>query len=180
MGFRNSYSEADSGNGIKPEGVYECIITKVEERQTKSGAWGLSFSLVIRNDVGQRYGNSYLFHTIWKKREPTANDLAVKGYNFGQLMAMGRAARLPDGKDYDTLEQYCGDLVKKCVRVTVKHEEWNGKPQERVTDPQPSKYPECRHIFKTAAPKTDTYAQPVPQSFADMPAEDFTDDGVPF
>lgn len=185
MGFRNNFNEADSGNGIKPEGWYECLIVKVEERQTKNGAWGLNFSLVIRNDVGQRYGNGYIFHTIWKKREPNANDAAVKGYNFGQLMALARAAKLPDGKDYETLAQFCEELVKKPLRVKLIHEEWNGNTQERVGDLAETAYPECRHVFKTAAPKADSYAPPAAQTFAgsanDLPIQDFADDdGVPF
>ena len=107
MGFKSNQSEAFQ-NGLKPEGDYECIITAIEERTTKKGSVGLNFTLVIRNDVqGQKYGNSCLFHTIWKKHEPNENDMQVEGYNFAQLMAMGKAAKLPDGKEYDSLKAYC-------------------------------------------------------------------------
>lgn len=177
MGFTNSYKEASQGGGIKPEGDYECIITAIEERQTKNGAWGLNFTLVIRNDVpGQKYGNACLFHTIWKKKEPNDNDLAVRGYNFGQLMAMGRAAKLPDGKDYDSLEQYCGDLVMKCVRATLKHEEWGGKTQERVSYVAETKHPDCRHEFKTSKANASA-AEKKSEGYGGIPLED---DGIPF
>ena len=126
MGFKSNQSEAFQ-NGLKPEGVYECIITAIEERTTKKGSVGLNFTLVIRNDVqGQKYGNSCLFHTIWKKHEPNENDMQVEGYNFAQLMAMGKAAKLPDGKEYDNLKAYCTDLLNKCIRVDLTHKARSG------------------------------------------------------
>lgn len=183
MGFKVNFSEANSGNGIKPEGWYECVIVKIEEKQTKNGAWGLNFSLVIRNDVPQEYKNGFIFHTIWRKREPNVNDAAVKGYNFGQLMAIARVAKLTDGKEYETLEELCNDLLHKCLRVELYHDEYNGKKQERVKDFGETVFPECRHVFKTAAPKADTYAVPAEQSFAVSAVyggDGTGDDGVPF
>lgn len=165
MGFKSNQSEAFQ-NGLKPEGDYECIITAIEERTTKKGSVGLNFTLVIRNDVqGQKYGNSCLFHTIWKKHEPNENDMQVEGYNFAQLMAMGKAAKLPDGKE-----------------------------QERINFVNPTKYPECKHKFKSSAPTADSFATkqtgfatPKTNTQADSAIgslEDFedvlTDDGVPF
>ena len=136
MGFTNSYADAIQGSSLKPEGDYECIITGIEERTTKNGATGLNFTLVIRNDVeGQRYGNACLFYTLWKRREPTDADKQVNGYSFGQVMAIGKAAALPDGKAYKDLAEYCQDLVDKCIRVTLKHESnpdyKNGELQEK-------------------------------------------------
>lgn len=184
MGFRNNFSEATSGGyDIKPEGWYECVIVKIEEKQTKNGAWGLNFSLVIRNDVPQEYKNGFIFHTIWRKREPNVSDAAVKGYNFGQLMAVARAAKLSDGKEYETLEDFCTELLHKCMRADLYHEEYNGKTQERVRDFAETAFPECRHEFKKAAPKADTYAAPAEQSFAASAVfggDGDSDDGVPF
>lgn len=199
MGFKSNQSEAFSANRLKPEGVYECIITAIEERTTKKGSMGLNFTLVIRNDVqGQKYGNSCLFHTIWKKHEPNENDMQVEGYNFAQLMAMGKAAKLPDGKEYDSLKAYCTDLLNKCIRVNLKHESnpnyKNGEPQERINFVNPTKYPECKHKFKSSAPTADSFATkqtgfatPKTNTQADSAIgslEDFedvlTDDGVPF
>lgn len=183
MGFKSNFSEANSGGGIKPEGWYECVIAKIEERQTKNGAWGLNFSFVIRNDVQQGYKNGIIFHTIWRKREPNVNDAAVKGYNFAQLMAVAKAAQLTDGKEYETLEDFCNELFTKPLRVELYHEEYNGKPQERVRDFGSTAFPECRHVFKTAAPKTDTYAAPVEQGFAVSAVYSggsTGDDGIPF
>ena len=37
MGFKSNWNEATQGSSIKPEGDYECLIAKVEERVTKNG-----------------------------------------------------------------------------------------------------------------------------------------------
>ena len=191
MGFKTNLSEATQG-GLKPEGDYECIITAIEERTTRSGATGLNVTLVIRNDVqGQKYGNACLFYTLWKRREPTELDMQVNGYGFGQIMALGKAAGLPDGKDYESLKQYCEELINKCVRVTLKHESdpnyKNGEPQERVSYLNPTKHSDCKHKFKTAQPKNDFAAKPQ-NGFASNAGtgaladfeEVIDDDGVPF
>ena len=147
MGFRNDFKQADMGNGIKPEGNYECMIVKAEERATKNGKLG------------------YIFHTLWKRREPTAADMQVNGYGFGQVMALGKAAKLPDGKDYPNLEAFLADLVGKPVLVTLKHEEYNGQKQERVHYLNPSAFPEVHHVMKTTA-SPSAYAAQHPAQYA--------------
>lgn len=165
MGFKSNQSEANMSD-IKPEGTYECIIVKVERRTTKNGAKGLNFALVIRNDIeSQQYKNAFLFHTIWHKKEPNELDKQVEGYNFSQLMAVGKAAKLPDGKDYENLDEYLKDLMLKCVRVTLKHEEYNGKKQERISYFNATDYPECKHKFKKTVTE-NTYANQSQTSFA--------------
>ncbi len=190
MGFKANWSEAAQPDSLKPEGDYECLIAKAEERDYTNSKGEektcLNISFVIRNDVEQGYKNGYIFHTLWKRIEPTENDMQVNGYGFNQVMALGKAAGLPDGKDYDSLEQFLGELVKKPVRVTVKHEEYNGKMQERVSWLNPTKYPTVKHTFKQSQNGTATaYAQPqqsyapaqtANQGFEDMPL----DDDLPF
>lgn len=186
MGFKANQAEAEQGVQVKPEGDYECIIVRAEERTTRNGATGLNFSLVIRNDVEQKFKNGYIFDTLWKRKKPTEADLSVNGYGFGQIMAYGKAAQLPDGKDYENLEQFLQDLLNKPIRVTLRHEEYNGKTQERVSYKNATKYPEVRHVMKSKINITaDTYAQPAQQfattqgtqqGFVDMPI----DDDLPF
>lgn len=188
MGFKANQSEATQQSNIKPEGDYECLIQSVEERITRNGATGLNVAMVIRNDVQQNYKNAYIFHTLWKRKEPTEADKQVNGYGFGQVMALGKAAGLPDGKEYDSLHQFCEELVGKPLRVTIKHEEYKGNMQERVSWLNPTKFSEVNHIAKPKAVTENTYANAnqnqsfaaptsMPQqSFADMPI----DDDLPF
>lgn len=155
-------SAAEQGS-IKPEGVYECIIASAEERVTKNGAKGLNLALVIRNDVEQKFKNGYIFHTLWKRKSPTAEDMQVNGYGFGQVMALGKAAGLTDGKEYAGLEDFIADLMKRPVRVTLKHDEYNGKIQEKVDYLNPTAFPEVRHVMKKPSVNSQYQAPPATQ-----------------
>lgn len=187
MGFRANQAEAEQGYSIKPEGEYECIIVKCEERTTRNGATGLNFTYVIRNDVEQKFKNGYIFDTLWKRKEPTQADMSVNGYGFGQIMATGKAASLPDGKDYENLDAFLADLINKPIRITIKHEEYNGKMQERVSYKDPTKFPDVKHIMKAKSNTAQTtYAAQHAASFAPMQAQqqefqELTDDeDLPF
>lgn len=160
MAFKMNSQEATQGE-IKPAGDYECVITGIEERTTPNGKTGLNFTLTIRNDVqGQKYGNACLFYTLWKAVEPTAADMSVNGYKFGQIMSVGKAAALPDGKDYADLNAFLADLQNKCVLAHMEHDVYNGKTQERVRWLNPTKHPNCRHVFKSKSPvvSSETFA----------------------
>lgn len=166
MAFSMNSAEATSGSALKPEGDYECIITACEERTTKNGKTGLNLTLVIRNDVeGQKYGNACLFYTTWKAVNPSDKDKAVNGYIYGQIMALGKAAQLPEGKEYADLNAYLADLCGKCVIAHVVHEEYNGETRERVKWLNPTKHPDCKHVFKSKV-TSDTVARPQNVQFA--------------
>lgn len=183
MGFKANHDKATQGEfSIKPEGDYEVIIKGIEEKTTNNKKTGLNFRFLIRNDVsGQRFGNSYLFHTLWKMKAPSELDKQVEGYSYGQIMNLGKSAALPDGKDYENLTEYCKDLIDKCVRVTVKHEEYNGKLQERISWINETKFPDCKHKYKEATTSNGFASQP--QQFASQqdPIDIVdTDDDLPF
>lgn len=191
MGFTNDYSKASQG-GLKPEGDYEVLIVKAEEKQSKGGKLHLNLNLVIRNDVDQSYQNGYLFHTLWKRKEPTAADLQVNGYGFGQVMALGKAAGLPNGKNYESLSDFLQELIGKPVRAHVVHDEYNGNKREAIAWFNPTDYPEVKHVMKkkpdvnpdgfAPAAQQTTYANiqaaqaAAAQEFASMPL----DDDLPF
>ena len=159
MGFKNDFSQAQQNSSLKPAGDYEVIVVKAEERTTQNGKTGLNLSMVIRNDVEQGYKNGYIFHTLWKRREPTAADMQVNGYGFGQIMALGKAAQLPDGKDYADLGEFLADVMNKPLRVRLKHETYNGTEHEAVDYINPTNYPQVRHEFKKQV-TAGTYAAP--------------------
>lgn len=160
MAFSTNYENVDD-YGLVPVGTYEVVIRNIEEHTTKKGSTGLNLSLVIRNDVEQKQKNRYLFHTIWKKKEPTDADMQVQGYNFNQLMRLAKAAKLPSGKAYETVEDLCKDLLHRPLLVKVKHGEYNGKQREEIERIEESKFPQCNHVFKTA--QTAAASAPAPQ-----------------
>ncbi len=187
MGFSTNYEDVNDFDLI-PKGEYEVILTKIEERTTQKGATGLNFTLVIRNDVEQKYQNRCIFHTLWKRKEPTQADMQVQGYSFTQIMQLAKAVRLPDGKSYETVYNLCDELGGRVMRVTVGHREYEGRTYEEVKYMNESQFPECRHTFKTAV-TSDTVAQKAPETFANSGTsyggmddyEDILSDGdVPF
>lgn len=185
MGFKTNHKGATQGDfSIKPEGDYEVIIKGIEEKTTKNNKTGLNMKLLIRNDVsGQKFGDGFLFHTFWKRKEPTELDMQVEGYSYGQIMNLGKAARLPDGKNYENLGEYCADLIDKCIRVTLKHGEYNGKPKEEISWINETKFPDCKHVYKQSAATAQNGFAANTQQFSAAPtaaADISPDDDLPF
>lgn len=164
MAFNTNYEDVHDFDLI-PKGEYEVIITKIEEHTTQKGATGLNFTLIIRNDVEQKYQNRCIFHTFWKRKEPTQADMQVQGYSFKQVMQLAKAVKLPSGKSYETVYSLCDELGGKIMRVTVGHREYNGKTYEEVKFMSETQFPECKHVFKTAV-TSDTVAERPAETFA--------------
>lgn len=172
MGFSTNYENVNDDYEVLPEGDYEVVIRNIEERITKKGATGLNLSLVIRNDVEQNYKNRYIFHTLWKRKEPTAADKQVQGYSFNQVMRLAKSAGLPSGKTYETLQDMCRDLMHRPLKITLEHREFNGKTQEDVKYVNATAFPDCKHVFKESKKVgPDTVAQKPQESFSAMPAQ---------
>ena len=170
MGFSTDYTEVSSFDLI-PKGEYEVIIKGIEERTTQNGATGLNLTLLIRNDVEQKYQNRFIFHTLWKRKEPTSQDMQVQGYSFKQIMSLAKAANLPSGKSYETVNDLCTDMVGRVVRVKLDHEKYNGEDRERVKFINESHFPECKHVYKDKpAVSSDTVAQKPVEQFAGQTA----------
>ena len=166
MAFNTNYEDVQDFDLI-PKGEYEVIITKIEERTTQKGATGLNFTLVIRNDVDQKYKNRCIFHTLWKRKEPTQADITVQGYSFKQIMQLAKAVRLPSGKSYETVYKLLDELSGKIMRVTIGHKEYNGRTSEEVKFMNETQFPECKHVFKTAV-TADTVAERPAEMFANV------------
>lgn len=126
-----NHKEAEPSYSLPPEGEYECMIEQAAESATLKLTPFLDIRLRIRTDVPNPCAG-ILFHRIWKKRQPTPADIACEGYVAWQVQSLSKAAQLPDGKEYATLDDWCADLIGRCIRVTVEHEEYNGRKRARV------------------------------------------------
>ena len=99
-------------------------------------------------------------------------------------MALGKAAQLPDGKDYPDLAAFIQDLIGKPVRVHLVHDTYNNTERESVSYINPTNFPEVRHVNKKQA-SADVYASPAAtyanqaQQAASTPAS-LLDDDIPF
>ena len=168
MAFSTTYEERET---IIPEGEYECIITSASVNVTPGGTPFFSVRLMVRNDVPQDCQNRYIFHAIWEKKEEnqTDDDKKVGGYSFKQLMNISQCAGIPKGKSYETLDDLGSDLKGKCVRANVYHDEWNGKTNVRVKWFNATKYPDCKHTFKTSDNSSASTAGGQPDTIVILP-----------
>lgn len=167
MNFTTNYDDVGTSD-ILPEGSYECVIKSAALSATKNGTAFFGVRFVIRNDVSQKYQNKYIFHSIWKKKEPSEADKQVDGFSFKQVMALAMAVKIPAGKNYANLDEMGKDLVGKPVLVDVYHDTYNGQTNVRVKYVNESKYPDCKHVYKEAVPAANgqAYAQKPQQQFA--------------
>lgn len=179
MAFGTNYEGIPTGGGLVPQGNYETVVTNAVISQTKNGKHKVSLMLTIRNDIQQDCQNRVLFIDIWRKREPTAADEQVDGFNFAQLMAVSRAAQIPSGQSFESLEQFLQALCGRCLIATVKHETYNGETTAKV-DPlgtEPTKFPDCRHVQKQRQQaQNPAYGAPAPrqqQGYAQRPAQGY-------
>lgn len=131
MNFKVDY---DAANNLVAPGSYECRIVEAFTNATSSGTLFFSVRMAIRDDVEQPHKGRIIFHRIWRKKEPTAEDMAVDGFSFKQLMALCRAAQLPNGKSYASLDELGNDLAGRDLKVAVEHEfnDYRGETEVRV------------------------------------------------
>lgn len=151
MGFSTDYSEVKDGGGLLPKGEHEAIIKYAGEDTTRAGTVHINVTMVLRNDLEQPYKNKYIWHKLWHRKAPSPADIACGGYSSKQINSLSKAAGLPNGKKYESLADWCEELGDKCVRITVEHEEYQGKTQAKVKWVNESKHRECRHVWKTEA-----------------------------
>lgn len=182
MAFRTNTSKAqEGGNSLKPEGDYEVIIDTAEVTRTQSGKDKINIVYVIRNDVQQAYQNGLIFDSIWKKKEPNEDDQSIGGYNFGQLMAIADAAKLPDGKEYADLGAFLAELKGKPLRVHLYHDDYNDKWYEKIDRHEPTALTAVKHKSKGKAAPTRTSAPaPAPVQSAAPAAFPPVNDPYPF
>lgn len=145
----------DLNDNLIPEGKYEAVIKSAFLDMTKGGTEFINVQLIVRNDVEQIYQNKYIFHSIWKKKEPNEADKNCDGFSAQQLFKLCKAIDIPENKEFENLEQMLAELVGKPVLVGIKHDEYNGYKQEKVSFVAKTKFPDCKHEFKKKEPEIE-------------------------
>lgn len=138
--------------GLIEEGEYEVIVAKAFEDAAKSGTMFINLHLVVRNDIDQKYKNKYIFANIWQSKD-------TGQYHPGMLNTVAKALRIENGKTYNSLEELLNDFKGRTARVTVKHEEYNGRTYERVKAWESSRFSTCNHQFKTTNDIPDGFVE---------------------
>jgi len=171
--FEVKHEEASSGGGVMPVGEYEVIVKSALEDVFKSGTIYINVPLIVRNDIEQPYKNAIIWHSICQVKEPKDADKACGGFSSFGIQSISKAANLQNGKKYAGLNEWCEDLKGKLIRVTVKHEEFNGGTQVKVKYTNETKYPTCNHVYKTAAANSSAPSAkgqaPKPGSLDELP-----------
>lgn len=145
MGFGVNYDEASAG--LLPAGIYECLIDTAKKTVTQNGTPVIDVRMIIRNDVEKNQRkNARIYHSLWMRKEPTAADNACEGFSAKQIQSLSKAAGLPNGKAYESIDQWCEDLPGKLVLVTTEHETYKDKPRSKVRWVNETKHPECKHV----------------------------------
>lgn len=124
--FEIDYSKAQEFANIE-NGTYETTIKKAAANATPGGADFLDIQFKIREDFDQKFKKNLIFHRIFAKK-------ADGKYPVGSLMNLAKAAGIPDGTKFSSLDDYLDQLVGKAVKVTVKNEksEYNGKTYDNL------------------------------------------------
>jgi hypothetical protein len=171
--FKVNHEEAKGGafEPVKP-GMYEVIIEKAEYKVSSGGNDMIKLQMVIRDDVGQEFQKRKLFDNI-----VFADNTAWKVQQFLKAVA------LPDGTEIRDID-HCIELITyKPVKLKVKHEEYQGKTQERVDF-----YEESDHGLG-GQPAHDPFNDPLPKDKSNVDNDpfankggsiDISDDDLPF
>lgn len=170
MAFRTNTSKAqEGGNSLKPEGDYEVIIDTAEVAKTQTGKEKINVVYVIRNDVAQACQNGLIFESVWKKKSPNEDDQNIGGFDYGRLMAIADAAKLPDGKEYANLNEFLAELKGKVLRIHLYHDPYEGKIYEKIDKHAATTLTVVKHKAKVKSAPAQTAAPASSQPV--MPAE---------
>lgn len=118
----------DAGAGKKnefetiSEGKYEAIVKEVEVTKSKSGNDMIKITVVLRDDVNQKFAKRKLWDYL------VASEKAK--WKFNQV---AKAIGIENGAKVATIQEFAKAMQFQPVKITVKHEqdEYNGETKTR-------------------------------------------------
>ena len=140
MGFQINHSEASEGKITA--GTYEVIVKECVPDVTRGGTEHMSMPLIVRNDIDQKYKNTHIWNKVWKAK-------ATGEYVGWVLQTIAKAAKLPNGKKYESVDDLFKDFVGKPVKVTISIKENNGYENINVDKWEPTDFPQVAHTWVT-------------------------------
>ena len=134
----------NDNNSIVPEGDYEVVIKEVKEGvSTQKGTPFVQFELIIRNDINQQFKNKHLWYVVYDT--PITRE---KGQYPGNIWKVLQNAGVPDKSTFKDYQDVTRTIYGRPVVATVKHQDYNGNKQARVTYISATKFPQCQHNFR--------------------------------
>ena len=166
--MKMDYSNIKEGGGLVPEGDYEVVIKSAFIDATPSGTIYINIPLIIRNDIEQPYKNAYIWHALWQKKTPTKQDEEFDGFSSAQIFRLCNAAGIPSDAEFKEFGDILEVLAGKLLRVTLYHDEYNGKTNAKVKFTNVTQHADCKHVFKVKDPVM-TEGEEIPISDDDLP-----------
>lgn len=128
--------------GLIAEGSYEVILKDGGYMDTtKGGTVYLNIPMVIRNDVDQKFQNAIVWDSIWVNG-------SERGINY-KVGAISNAVGLTAGAEFKDIEDWGRYLKGKAIRITVKHNEYNGNINAQPAFYAKTAFPDVKHVFKS-------------------------------
>lgn len=153
MSFINADYSKNQENSFEPlpEGNYEVLIQQAQERTTQNGAESLQLRLVVRNDLDAalpdtngKYHNRVIFMDNWKRKK-------TNQYDMDGLQYILEAAKIPEGTQLNSVDDFCNALKMKPVNVYTKIQKSDGYDPRNTIAPwgvSETDYPQVAHKFK--------------------------------
>lgn len=154
MSFKVDYNNT----GIEPikPGEYEVTPVKFDIQAAQSGNMRVIVNYLVRSDVSQPgQGQEIMYDNF----TVTENSM----WRFNQA---SKAACIPDGIEFDSVEEWANAFMNRSVRVVVGEKTYNGK-----TFPEVKSFKESQHAKNP--PQRDTFKD-------DGKPIDISDDDLPF
>ncbi len=162
-----SFKVPEPSYNLIPEGTYEVILKDGGYMDsTKGGTVYMNIPMVVRNDVSQKCKNMFIWDSIWVNSTQKHID-----FKTGAISA---AISIPPGTEFESIEQWGAFLKGKVLRVSVRHEEYNGTMQANINGYYKTEFPDVKHVFKSKS----VAVVPDPDDFEEIPVPD--DGDIPF
>lgn len=128
--FKINHEEAKGGFELIAPGDYEVTVINYEMGTSTNGNNKITVDYEIRSDVPQNHQGQKILY----------DNFTISEKSMWRLQAVSKAAKFPDGLNFNSYKEWADTLLNKNLVVTVGHREYNG-----------NKYPEVKGFKESQA-----------------------------
>lgn len=121
MGFKINYEEAKGFELIEP-GDYEVTVINYEMGKASTGNNRITVDYEIRSDVPQAHQGQKILY----------DNFTITPNAMWRLQAIAKAAKFPDGMEFNSYKEWADTLLNKNLVITVGHRTYNGNTYPEV------------------------------------------------
>lgn len=156
MAYKYDEKQAKGAFEPLPIAEYEAIISNVEPKVAKSNAKYLNLTLTIRNDVEQGGQNRKMFAMVM-----------LEGKAVFQLHQLLKNVGTDEGAEFENEESLIRHILYKPIRFKNKHEEYEGKTNDRLAYWMPTQHP--TNAGQSMADTSDPFSTLIEINESDLP-----------